>query len=338
MKIIQADTILLTVKQVTALLLAAIFSVLVLADDGGQLHSVEGDGWHRWSVDAVDNAPSWCCYTWRNKDVQSTACQLDDDINSYGSSKDDQAVTANRIQIFAKLKNGRVERLHAFGCTCEVNTNGKIADHGQVDTADSLKFLGKLLSGERKLVGQSLAAISVHNSNEAQSMLEASSRTTEPVKTRKDAIFWMGQVRAQQSVNALKRIMFKDEVDEVREHTVFSVSQSSLGNRLALIEQVARKDPSKKVRGQAWFWMAQTGEGDAEQRILTGIEAESSQAVREQAVFALSQLEGDAGTNALIRVIETPEFNRKVRKQALFWLAQSDSDRAADYLENVLDR
>ncbi len=209
---------------------------------------VEGDGWHRWSVNAVENAPSWCCYTWRNKDVQSTACH-----------------------------------------------------------------------------------------NEAQSMLEASSRTTEPVKTRKDAIFWMGQVRAQQSATALKRLMFKDEVDEIREHTVFSVSRSSLGNRLALIEQVARKDPSKKVRGQAWFWMSQTGEGEAWQRILTGIEAESSQAVREQAVFALAQLEGDAGTNALIRVIETLKFSRKVRKQALFWLGQSDSDRAADYLTNVLD-
>jgi HEAT repeat protein len=57
--------------------------------------------------------------------------------------------------------------------------------------------------------------------------------------------------------------------------------------------------------------------------------------IRKKAVFAISQLEPDQSTPALMGLING--FNeRLVKKEALFWLGQPDDPLALDYLERVL--
>ena len=300
--------------------------------------SLNSQGWHTWTVAAVDNARDWCCTTWQNKEVVSTSCDLDRNAHSGGITRRGGNGRTDEVQIYAKLDQGKAKAIRVFGATCDVTSKNSINNHGAVSATASLDWLSRQMSKERHIAGQALTAIAVHDSEQAQVLLRRATGEDKAIHLRKDAIFWMGQVRARQSINDLTHLMLNDDDDEIREHTVFSVSQSELESRLDLIERVAREDQNTKVRGQAWFWLAQTEDADAARRIFAGMSTERDTAVLKQAVFALSQLPEDEAINALIRVVEDKRSERTVRKQALFWMAQSRSERAAEYLAAVLDR
>ncbi|MFK8030478.1 MAG: HEAT repeat domain-containing protein [Gammaproteobacteria bacterium] len=307
------------------------------SDRTGSLSPV-ADGWHTWTVEAVDEAPNWCCITWRKKGELQSGCQLEGNKYSYGISTDDPIKFTDEIRVFAQIENGQTKRVRAFGEQCSVTSDERVIDHGHPGTAASLEWLSAQLGKDRHVTGQSLGVIAAHDSNQAQLILVDSARPNRPLTRRKDAVFWMGQVRAKQSETELTRIMREDSLAKLREHVVFSISQSSLSNKTSLIAQAGKNDESPKVRGQSWFWMAQTEEPDAERRIREGMRSETDRDVLYKAVFALSQLPSDSGVSALISVIEDSGTERRLRKKALFWLAQSSSDEAINYIAEVLNR
>lgn len=94
----------------------------------------------------------------------------------------------------------------------------------------------------------------------------------------------------------------------------------------------------QKTRRSAVFWLGQAA-GEAATRGLTDLVDDSNVdvEVKESAVFALSQLRGDSGVPALIRIARA-HASARVRKQALFWLGQSDDPRALALFEEILTR
>jgi HEAT repeat protein len=57
--------------------------------------------------------------------------------------------------------------------------------------------------------------------------------------------------------------------------------------------------------------------------------------IQEQAVFALSQLPGNEGVEALIKVAKTHP-NAEVRKKAIFWLGETGDPRALEVLIEII--
>jgi len=57
--------------------------------------------------------------------------------------------------------------------------------------------------------------------------------------------------------------------------------------------------------------------------------------VREAAVFALSEIDGDAGFDALMRIARG-EGDPRIREKAFFWLADSGDPRALALFEEIL--
>ncbi|HEY7574423.1 MAG TPA: Gfo/Idh/MocA family oxidoreductase [Thermoanaerobaculia bacterium] len=57
--------------------------------------------------------------------------------------------------------------------------------------------------------------------------------------------------------------------------------------------------------------------------------------IREAAVFALSEIDGDAGIQALIRIARG-DGDPRIREEALFWLADSGDPRALALFEEIL--
>ncbi len=295
------------------------------------------DGWHTWRVDAVDEAPHWCCAEWCDGRVQPKVCDLDGRKTGFHHMETElYDPSALQIQLYVLREEGKVVRLQGYSTSCAVTSASTVMDHGDIDTDISLDWLeGQLRSSSRRS-DETLAAIAIHAGTRAQRVLEQQARDGHSLRYRKAAIFWMGQVRAAQSAEQLMALMFNDPNAKIRKHTAFSVSQTELAGRGAALARLGKTDASVDVRGEAWLWLAQARVADARLAILAALDREQNRDVRNQVVFALSQLPDAEGLQALITVLENQALPVEDRKQALFWMAQHDDDRAIDYLAALL--
>jgi hypothetical protein len=295
-----------------------------------------------WQVPAVDNAPAWCCWDNRHGGNHSPkACALD---NSDGFGIGDRDTTTDAVKVYARVANGKVDRLQALSAGCPVETKTPIQELGEVAVDDSVRWLvtqgkqdgtGSVRHGS---IGESaLAALALHRGNLALNSLEQLSRDPR-VETRKWSVFWLSMVRGSEGADITSKVMFSDADAEVRKHAGFAIAQTKSPRAAADLIRQGNTDKVGDVRAQAWFWLAQTGAVDAEKAIQAALRKDDNEDVREQAVFALSQLPGDRAVKALIEVAQDQSLPREQRKRAVFWLSQSESEAAQSYLEKVLAR
>jgi hypothetical protein len=103
-----------------------------------------------------------------------------------------------------------------------------------------------------------------------------------------------------------------------------------------LLEMARRTELPRDTRKAAVFWLA-IAAGDAAADGLTEIvdESDGDAEVREMAVFSLSQIPGDVGVRALLRIAREHQ-DLRLRKMAIFWLGQSNDPRALDLFEEIL--
>jgi hypothetical protein len=300
------------------------------------------DGWSSWEVEAVDDAPAWCCWSSGGEERNGSwaSCKLDSDSGSFGSRDD---ATTDTMKIYARTTDGKVDRLRALSATCPAQAATPIRDLGAVAQDDSVRWLIDLAKQvndgtmKRHRVGDNvLAALAIHRGNLARDVLAGMARSDARKETRKQAVFWLAQARGNEGADITSSIMFNDKDADVREHAAFALGQSKSPRVAADLIKLGNTDQTGNVRAQAWFWLAQTGAPEAEKAIIAALKKDSDDDVRERAIFALSQLPDERSTRALIAAAEDQSLSREQRKRAVFWLAQSESDSALAYLERVL--
>jgi HEAT repeat protein len=316
-----------------SLALAATFLLISVAR--AELSEIGDDGWHTWQVAASGEAPDWCCHTRNRSNSYAAECNLDARQSAY-VSHDDNDATESPMQIYVLLERDQVTMIRTYSAHCPVVANTTIVDLGRADAAESVRWLTDSLAANRKIATHALAAIAVHEGPAAVTALVDTATNDTELENRKDAVFWMGQVRAKETHAHIKRLMFSDENAEFREHAAFSLAQSDAPGRVDALVKLGSEDRNDDVRSRAWFWLAQTGESDIEAQIHKAIRSEADDDVREQAIFALSQLPVDRAAEALARVLEDRQLPDDDRKTALFWLAQLDSDSAMAYIDRLL--
>jgi len=289
------------------------------------------DGWSSWEVAAVDDAPAWCCWN---------SCKLDGNDGGF-SSRDDE--TTDTVRIYARTTGGRVDRLRALAASCPVEAATSIHDLGKVTEDDSARWLIDLRkqaeSGTVKrsrIDDTALAALAIHHGNFARDAVAGLARNDARKETRKQAVFWLAQVRGAEGAEITSSVMFNDREPDVRKHAAFALGQSKSPRVAADLIKLGTTDSVGDVRAQAWFWLAQNGAPEAEGAISAALRKDSDDRVRERAIFALSQLPDDRGTKALIAAAEDRSLSREQRKRAVFWLTQSESAAAQAYLDRVL--
>lgn len=290
------------------------------------------DGWSSWQVAAVDAAPDWCCWssTWSHGKPSSKPCRLDSNRDSYGNRDHE---TTDAVRVYARTAGGKVDRLRVFSATCPVQAATPINDLGSIAQDASARWLIGLVKQHGDEV---LPALAMHRGDVAGDGLAAIARTDLRVETRKEAVFWLAQVRGREGADITSSVMFRDPDPDVREHAAFALSESKSPRAAADLIRLGTTDRNGEVRSQAWFWLAQMGAPEAESAIVASIRKESDDEVREQAIFALSQLPQERAPRALIAAVEDRSLSREERKRALFWLGQSESEAAQAYLERVL--
>jgi hypothetical protein len=306
------------------------------------------DGWTSWAVAAVDEAPDWCCYSdnsWSSsehfRNSPTTPCRLDGRAQSIGSQ---DGATTETFRIYVRTAGGKIDRLRAFSATCPVNASSAIQDLGTLAQDDNARWLIELAGqphaghkhGESDLEEDILAALAITRGDVARAGMADIARKDTSVETRKQAVFWLAQLRGIEGADITASVMFNDKNADVREHAAFSLSQSKSPRAAADLIRLGNTDASSKVRSQAWFWLAHSEAQQAEDAIFTAIRKDPDDQVREEAVFALSRLPEQRATKALIAVAEDRSLTRDSRKKALFWLAESETDAAQAYLDQVL--
>lgn len=301
------------------------------------------DGWSSWQVAAVDAAPDWCCWSDSSnfRNAPQTPCRLDRKSNGFGSRND---ATTDVVRIYARTAGGRVDRLRVFSATCPVETATPISNLGTVAQDDSARWLMDLAkqqndgAGTRSHVKDDdvLAALAMNRGDLARDGLAGIARNDARVATRKQAVFWLAQLRGREGADITSSVMFNDKNADVREHAAFALGQSKSPRVAADLIRLGNTDRDSEVRAQAWFWLAHTAAPEAEAAIVAAVRKDSDDNVRERAIFALSRLPDERATRALIAAAEDRSLSRDERKRAVFWLAQSESDAAQAYLEQVL--
>lgn len=296
------------------------------------LDALGADGVYTWRVAAVDDAPAWCCMRWYSGSPVRESCDLDSGRSGYGTM-DGFPRPDGFMQLYVVIENGDVERLRTLSPRCEVRSRREITNLGVVDVDESLAWLKTKLESNGNDV---LPAVAVHTGDKALGFLADMANGGRTLERRKDAIFWMSQLRIREAADDVERLMFRDPLAEIRKHAAFSMAESDAANRQALLVRQGRDDDDPDVRSGAWFWLAQTGVAESEREIRQALDRDSDPSVREGAVFALSQLPGERAVDALLAVLHDRDLDRPVRERALFWLVQSDSERAYEYLDRLL--
>lgn len=307
-------------------------AVIAAPAAGSPLDALRADGLYAWQVDALPDAPAWCCFRFRGERPVFDACNLDGGLVNHGL--DGGAGNGGTMQLYARIEAGTLTRLRALGADCPVRTRQPIIDLGRIDGDASVAWLARELERGSPVESDLLAAIGVHAVDPARAVLLEATRPDRPEQRRKDAIFWLGQLRVAEVAREMEHWLFDDPDPDIREQAAFALSQSDSAERVDLLSRQGRDDRNPSVRGQAWFWLAQTGAPDAAERIRSAIA--SDREVREEAVFALSQLPDEQAVGALLATLEDPRLDDDTRRQALFWLTQSDSERAWAYLDRLL--
>lgn len=318
--------------------LAIVTLVLLCWEDGAaraaSMDALAADGLYTWRVAAAEDAPPWCCACRGGNLLVANACDLDSRSNY--NVPDEFHAPHGEMQIYASIEEGTPRRIRALSPQCQVTSRREIVDLGVVEVEESLAWLTPHATARATVSTDALAAIAVHEGSTALHFLIDIADNGPARDLRKDAIFWLSQVRISESAKELERLMFRDESSGIRKHAAFSLSQSTAANRSDALIRQGREDHDSGVRSQAWFWLAETGASGSEEAIRWAIANDPDNGVRKEAVFAVSQLPGERGLDALFAVLSDGKTDRAVREEALFWLAQSDSDRAFEYLDRLL--
>lgn len=246
-------------------ILAGALLLLTTNNANAEIHGLADEGWHTWRVPAVASAPDWCCYNWNSGVSSPATCVLDSDHISYGNGNDDEVANeSGEMQLYVHTRNGEVKRIRALSAHCPVETNSQIMDLGPQSADDSVDWLQSKISPHSELSSPAIAAIAVHAGDRARDVLVDNALQGDDRNTRRDAVFWMGQVRVAETADELKRIINNDDSLDVRKHAAFSYSQSTADDRFeVLISVVENRQATEAERKHALFWLAESGDDSA---------------------------------------------------------------------------
>ncbi len=210
-----------------------------------------------------------------------------------------------------------------------------VGEAGDEESLDWLKDRYRKATTE-KTKESLLAAIGIHQSPSIViPLLTSILESGENDFLRRNAAFWLGQQNDRKAYDILMRTADNDSSRNVREGSVFAISQLEIDESEGGLIRLARTSIHEDVRHQAVFWLGQKASKKAT-AALEGMAYESAETrVQEQAVFALSQLPGNEGVDALIKVVKTHP-STAIRKKAIFWLGETGDPRALEVLVEII--
>lgn len=311
-----------------------------LAATVNQLEHANVPQWFGYEVPSVPGSRFSVCSRANQSQDDDGCCgvyRLEDSDNNWHSDGSDQS-TPRSIDILARIDHGAVEKIRFVSSGCRLDSGGlPFTWLSDVKPDDSVAWLAGLAkSDEKHLADQALAAVAMHETSKATSVLVDFAASGNPLWLREKAGFWLGAGRGHDGYLALKRLT-ADPDPEFRKKLTFYLFVSHDPAAVDDLIHVAKSDQDVPIREQAIFWVGQKAGAKAIAMLKDTVVNDPEVGVKKKAVFAISQLPKDEAVPELLHVAQTNP-DPAVRKDAMFWLGQTHDPRALAYFEQILSR
>jgi hypothetical protein len=132
----------------------------------------------------------------------------------------------------------------------------------------------------------------------------------------------------------LEKIIRTNKNPELKEKTIFILSQIRDSRVIPLLADVALKDTDKKIREKAIFWLGQIRGPESLNQLVKIYKNIEDIKLKEKVIFSIAQ----GGENGIKRLIELyqEEKSLRLKKKIIFWLGQSRSEEARKFIEKIL--
>jgi HEAT repeat protein/predicted negative regulator of RcsB-dependent stress response len=252
-------------------------------------------------------------------DYAEAAREFADIYKQYQETK--YAARALYWQAYSQYKLGGKSDLKNAERALEVHLD-KYSDTGTREDAMELYYrvLGQLAKGGDKDAAQKLA----EDTGRQLDMVDDVDVDVD-VDEKMAALHALINMRSEKALPILEKILTDPNPKnaELREQSLFLVSQLDSDKATDILIEVARNDPSPEVRQNAVFWLSQTHSDKAADFLEELLVESDDPEIQEKVVFALSQI-GDARALATLRRIAMDRTkSEELRANAIFWLGQS---------------
>jgi hypothetical protein len=220
-----------------------------------------GRRWIAWKVPAKGDRTVGCFTDWRRDRSSDCGCALAAESKGWGSS-DSFPEEGGDLEIFAGIRDDRIERLLIASESCPVRAHGeRVTVLEGADPAKGVALLARLAGDERDedLAERALAIVAHHSAKAvpaAGSAILAIARESRDPDQRSHALFWLSQTDEPRAARWIREAMERDPDGEVREQAIFALAQLPDGTDQLLA--VLRGEHESRIKKQALFWLGQS--------------------------------------------------------------------------------
>lgn len=164
-----------------------------------------------------------------------------------------------RLVMFARLIEGKVERLRVIGDDCPVDAGGrKVVRINGVAPDDSVRFLETLVqpastptATDRSHTSSALSGIALHQTPMADDVLERLASTRLDSDVGRQAASWLGRARGRRGVAVLMRLIDQPGTPQASRALVAALAQSPAPDTYDTLVRLARSHTNERVRVEA---------------------------------------------------------------------------------------
>ena len=208
-------------------------------------------------------------------------------------------------------------------------------------TEASFRFLTGMISSDKyqkRVVDAAIFVLSLHEHKDVISYLSGLASGDRYQGIRESAVFWLGNIPAEESVVALVELYRHERERKMKEKLIFSMSRHGSNRSVSVLIDIAKHDTEEVLREKAIFWLGQMA-GRKTLAALGGIvKNDENTAIKTRAVFAISQHPDEHQAADMLMEIARSNPNPEVRRKAMFWLAQMGDERAVDFFKEILTK
>ena len=165
-------------------------------------------------------------------------------------------------RVALQKRGGQIGRVRTYvGGAWRAAGDARVTDLGVVPAIAAARYLLDLATRSPGDVGHDAVfpVVLADSVTPWPDLLRLARLTTVPGKTRRSAVFWLGQAAGEAATRGLTELVDDSSVDlEVKESAVFALSQLRRDEGVPALIRIARSHASPSVRKKALFWLGQS--------------------------------------------------------------------------------